>query len=419
MGSVKVGKMRERHEESKRGGDFINFDEGDMKVYIHGTCRDDDDNELTEGLNYIPITVHYGLGKDRKFAVCLDPVANPILKHPWLRTYFKKKGLKLDGKCPVCAEIQSGSMSPDEANDARPQTKYLFGMTPLAKRSKPSEEWKEQSIKPGIALVGRTIYEGIVELYSDVGDVSELTSATLARIHREGKGKNDTKYKVVADAETTKTPLNIKKNKALLAALTKALAIDGDCDLFRAAAGLVKSGPEVEAMMSGVKTDDSDDDDDADDDDVETDDEADLDKADVDEDDDEDALPEPKKTKKKAVVEDEEDDEDEDEEEDEPVKAKPKSSSKKSKPVVEEDEDDEDDEDDEPVKAKSKPAVKSKPKVEEPEDDEDEEEEDDEEEPAPKVTKKATKKVVVSDDEALDELDAELDRMSKKKGKAK
>lgn len=402
MSAVKIDKMRQQYTDQKKGGDMWTPDVGDTKLYIHPPCRDDDSHELTEGLNYIPLTVHYGVGKNNQMVICLDPEANPVISHPFLRPFLKKRGVKLTGKCPCCTAIADGEASPSEAEAMRAKQTYLWGVTPLAFRARKADEWRPLPCKPSIAMTGKTLYEGFVELYSDVGDVSDLTGATLACVNREGKGKNDTKYKVTADAETVKKPLNVKKDPKLAAALTKALSEGGDCDLFRVASAMIKSSDEVVALMSGVKLDKSDDDDDDASDDDE-DDETEVDTAaDEDAEDDEDEVPAPKKKAKAPVVE--EDDEDE--------APAPKA---KAKPAPVEDEDDEDEAP--PPKAKAKPVVE--------EDDEDEapppkkkakapvEEEDDEDEvPAPKAKTKAPP---VDD---LEELDAELDRLSKKKKSA-
>lgn len=405
MTAVKIDKMRRQYDDQKKGGDMWTPEVGDTKLYIHPPCRDDDNHELTEGLNYVPLTVHYGVGKNNQMVICLDPEANPVLTHPFLRPFLKKRGLKLPGKCAVCTAIADGEASPSEAEAMKAKQTYLWGVTPLAYRARKADEWRPLPGKPSIAMTGKTLYEGFVELYSEVGDVSDFTGATLALVNREGKGKQDTKYKVSADVETTKKPLNVRKDAKLAAALAKALAEGGDCDLFRVAAAMIKSGDEVVAIMNGVKLDKSDDDDDDDSDDE--DDESDVDTASEDEADDEDEVPPPKK-KAKAPVEDEDDEEEEappkkkakapveDEEDDEAELPAPK---KKAKAPVEEDDDAEDEDEVPPPKKKAKAPV---------------EDEDDEEEEAPPAKGKAKAEPV--DD--LDELDAELDRLSKKKKSA-
>jgi len=369
---VNMKKMRRGYESQQRGGDFWNVPEGDSLVYVHPPCREEDEYEPTEGLNYIPVAVHYAVGKNNAMCVCLDSDNNPIIKHPFIKALLKKRGIKLDGNCPVCEAIQAGKMDADDGDRSRVQTRYLWGLTLLKHRGKSSQPWNKVAAKPAVAFVGKTVYDGLMEMFFDNGDITEMGAAILAKINRVGTGPTDTKYKVAADTESLKKPKKLAKR--LRDMVLKALKEGGDCDLFRIVSQLIKSPEEVEAAMAGVKVeldeDDDDEDDIEDEEDTTEDDGAEEDEEeDAEDDDDEDD------------EEDDEDDDDEDDEEDD------------------EDDDEEDDEDDD-------------------EDEEDDEDGDDGEEDEEDAEEDDGDDDEEDDDELeLDELDKELDRIHKGKKK--
>ncbi len=385
---VDTEKMREYKESQQKGGEFLSFDEGETLVYIHPPCRDDDEHEPTTGMPFVPLGVHYSVGKTKSMVVSLDPDDNPIIEHPFVKTELKKRKVRLTGEDPVKKAIEDGDMSDDEADEARLQTRYLWGMTPIGFRKMSKGAYVDLSNKPSIAIVGKMINEGLMDLFTEHGDVTDPDAAILVRICRTGSGRLKTKYEVKLDPETAKAPKALSKKERAL--LMKALG--EDCDLFRLTANLIKPPAEVQAILDGVKV-----------------------KVEEDEEDDEDELddtPAPKKrgrppgkATKKPVVEEEEDDEEEDEEPPAPKKTKAK-----KKPVDEEEEDDEDEEPP-PRKAKKKPVVKEVDEDDEEEDDDEDEEE--EEKPAPKKSKKVAKKPVVKevdeDDEEEDDEDEEED----------
>jgi len=378
---VDMGKMRKGYQDQQQGGDFLSFDPGETLVLVHPPCREDDEWEPTEGVNYVPVTVHYAVGKGNKMVVSLDPEANPIIEHPFVKRILKKRKIRLTGECPVAKELEKGDWTDDEADESRPQTRYLWGVTPLRFRSSASEEWRKLSGKPSVAFVGKQIYDGIMEAFFDNGDISDLDAAVLVRIVRKGKDRT-TKYEVKGDPETLKKAFKVPTK--LRAAIAKAMATEGDCDLFKIVGNLVRSPAEVQAIIAGVKTSDEPDDD-WDDEEEET----------------------PKRTKKAA-----------------------KKSKKKAAPPPEDDDEEEDEDDEEeeappppPKKSKKKAAKKPPPPPEEDdeEDDEDDEEEEEEEEPAPppkkskkKASKKAAKKPEPEEDDedddlGLDDLESALD----------
>ena len=399
MGKVDLKKMSEHRDSlGKDGGEFFSFEEGETLVYVHPPCRDDDEYEPTAGFMFVPIVVHYSVNPEGKgFAVSLNKETNPILEHPFLKPYLKKKKIRLRGRCPIAESLEADDLTEDEAKERRPQTKYLWGFTPFRHRQndKRSTPWAPLSQEPTVALLGKQIHEGIMDVFEDHDDISDPDNAVLIKIKRQGKGRT-TSYEVVVATKkdvdgigggTPSDPLELdKKAKAKLNR-----ALQDQCDLFRIAGNMVKPANELEAMLSGVKVSVEDEDDDEDD----------LD--------DEPAPRRRKTASKKKPREEPEDDEDDDEddleEEDPPPRKKRPSrkrpSRKRSEPEDEEDEDEEDEDEDEedPPPKKKRPSKKrpSKKRAEPEDDDEDDdlddledaladigdEDDEDEEEPPP------------------------------------
>jgi hypothetical protein len=426
---VDMDRMRKGYDEQQKGGDFVSFDPGETLLYIHPPCREGDEWEPTTGRNYIPITVHYGIGKNKGMAVSLDTEKNAILTHPWVKKLLKAKKVRITGDCPVAAALADGTLTDDDADEARPQTRFLWGVTVLKKRAKSSDPWNDVTPKPGVAFIGKQIFDGFMSMFFDHEDITDPKGAVLVRVKREGE-KRTTKYSVVAEPGSVKKPFPLPKS--LAAALSKAMEEGGDCDLFRIAANLVKGTAEVQAMLAGGKVDT-----DAEDFDADEEDEAPKGKKGK-------AVEKPNGGKKAPPPEDDDEDEededldDEDDEEEAPPpkkgKAVEKPKGKKAPPPEDEDEDeededldDEDDEEEEAPKAKSKPAPAAKGKKAPPPEDEDEDEEDEdededeEEEEAPKAKSKSKsappakskdakkKPAAEDDDEDLEDLEAALD----------
>lgn len=346
--SVDMNKMRRGFQREQRAGEYLQLEQGETLLYIHPQCRADDKFEPTDGVNYVPVVIHYGVGKGRpgkdgksskgSMVASLDPELNTIIEHPFVKRILKKSKKKLTGKCPIAKALASGTLDDDEANEMRASTRYVWGVTPIGHRAAASSEFTKLAPKPSVLMCGKTVFDGIMEVFFDNGDITDPEAAVLVIVKRDGKDMT-TKYAVRADPASLKKPRKIGSEART--AVAKALKEDGDCDLFKVVANMIKSTAEVEALMTGVRTED-------------------VDSLD----DEEDETPAPKK-KPAAVDEDAEDDgeadladdeeetEDEDEEE---VAAPPPPKTKTGKPAAkpvpaplatdeEEDDADSDDED--------------------------------------------------------------------------
>ena len=382
---VDISKMRRGYQREQRGGEYLQLQAGETLLYIHPPCRPDDKFEPTDGVNYVPVVVHYGIGRGSKgsdgktsngrMVASLDPEINPILEHPFIKRYLKQRKVRITGECPVSKMLQSGDLDDKELDDMRASTRYVWGVTPIAHRSSSADSWNQMVPKPSVLMVGKTVYDGIMEVFFDNGDITDPNEAVLVIVKRTGE-KMTTKYIVKADGESVKKPK--KLSKEVRAAIAKATKEDGDCDLFKVVANMIKSPAEVSALLSGVKLEDAE---------GEDFDEDEEDKSSEDEDDDDGEAELFEKPKSKS--DDDEDDEDEEEDEEE---ERPKAVAKASKSS----------------KSTSKPKPKTRAEEDEEEDSEEEDEED--EKPAPKPSKsakspkpKSKAAVVEEDDEEVDE----------------
>ena len=247
---VDVNKMREDAESHQRGGDFIQLENGETLVYIHPPCRDNDTFAPTTGLPYIPVTVHYGVGKSKSMVVSLDKEKNPVIAHPFLKEAFKAKKIRIPEVCPMAEALASGTLTDDEIDDMRPQTRFMFGMTVLGFRKDSKSLWSmEANPKPGVYFGGKQVYDGITGVFFDYGDITDPNAAILVRLIKSGKDRN-TKYEGKVHTETAKKAMVL--SKGLRAKLADAMKVGGDCDLWRIVGNFLKTPAEVEALLSGA-----------------------------------------------------------------------------------------------------------------------------------------------------------------------
>jgi hypothetical protein len=252
---VDMKKMRKSYNDEQRGGDFWKPPSGDSVVYIHPICREDDPCDDTAGKNFLSVVTHYNINRDGKSCICLDPKENPIINHPFVKKFLKKRKIKLNGVCPVCKAIKSGKLDDDVADSMAPSVRYLWGVTPRKHRSSPSEEWtKAESFKPSIAMFPKSVFNGIMDaFFSNDCDISDPDSAIFLQINKKGE-RLKTRYSVVSYPATIRKPVCFSDK--LKAVLEKALV--SDCDLFSVVSNMIKSPGDVSALMSGVALEDDD-----------------------------------------------------------------------------------------------------------------------------------------------------------------
>jgi hypothetical protein len=262
--AVDMKKMRKKRSEQASKGEFWAPPEGDTKLFIHPQSRPDDKWEPTEGLPYITVGVHYGIGKNNLMAVCLDADRNPIVKHPFVKEAMKArtdKKPKIEPKkgCPVCNAIRNEELDDEAAGESRFQERHLWGLSPVAVIGDMDDDWRWlDTAKPKIYLSGQTIHSELLDAFvENQGDITDPDSAVLVNLNRKGTKKFNTKYKAKVDAETARKPWQAPK--ALKRALAEFLKAGGEGDLFRVVANMIKGTGDLEAALSGVKVDEEDD----------------------------------------------------------------------------------------------------------------------------------------------------------------
>jgi hypothetical protein len=312
----KIKEAQERYSK-KRGVEFWKPKEGDSLVRILPPWND-------EGVWYLEVPYHYGLGEENKRAICPKRL--------------------LGKKCYICEKVKELQ---NLGNDAKPLAEKI-----RAKNTFYYNILDLKDLDKGVQIMqsGVTIFKDLLfyDLDEEWGNITHKKTGYNIVINREGTTATNTKYKV-----------SPKKNSS---PLTDPSVLENLFDLSEIFTKQVPTYAELRKLYENE-------------DDVEEDEEEAEDykppkvaakaKPIVEEDEDEDEeAPPPPKAKKKPVVEEEEDDDDDDTPPPPRAKAKPvveeSSKPKRGRPpivkeVVEEDDDDDDDDTPPPPKAGKKP----------------------------------------------------------------
>jgi hypothetical protein len=257
--ALNFDKMRKdkAEKDSQRGGNWLNLVLGDNRVYIGGACRPEDE------INYLEVVVHYGVGTKNTMALCLDD-KNAIIHDPRVKAALKSRPTPLvidrHTDCPVCAEwnkLKDGDADDKkQADSIRRNTRYLFNGIPFGTKKDTGAEWEmPEEQKVSCLMVGIQVWEGVLGLFFEEGDVTDVDKAVLFKINKSGSCMK-TKYKVGADTETLRKPMTL--SKALKRALSDAMEVGKEGDLYKVVADMAKSPAELEALLTGTEMADED-----------------------------------------------------------------------------------------------------------------------------------------------------------------
>jgi hypothetical protein len=236
--------MRKDRESHAKGADFYAINEGDTVAYIAPECRPGDP------LCYLEVIVHYGVG-GKGMHLCLDANKNKILQSPHMEEFIASKGIDVEEGCPTCQAILAGSYkTEDDKKRVRAQSRYLWNIIPIKHRVNASGSWALLGEQIVPLMAGYSIWDGIMEGFAGEGDLTDRERALFIRINRKGKGQNDTKYQVQLDSDSLRKPVKLSPSQCAL--LDAALVPNGTGDLYKIAAGMMKSHKDVKAMLSGV-----------------------------------------------------------------------------------------------------------------------------------------------------------------------
>lgn len=243
--TLNLDKMKQERADKTISGDIWDVTEGEHNVYIVPPSRDTDEMPSWE------FKMHYGLGpKGYSQVMCLEPANNPILvKHEFIEACQKLK-LNLDGGCPVCEAVDAGTFTSVKDNETgKPSGRWLWTVMPISTRTDtraPFVPFPKSEVKGH--MCGWTVWDQIMDVFGQCGDITNPDDATLVRITRAGK-KLDTKWTIGVDVETVKKSLKLSKDqRALIAALTQP---GGDCDPYILVAKQAKPRASIEALMKG------------------------------------------------------------------------------------------------------------------------------------------------------------------------
>jgi hypothetical protein len=237
-------RAREEQERQTAGGEFYTFEEGETVVYICEAPRPDD------VLNFVEVVQHGGLTRDEPSMVCLNPDKNKVLSHPEVQRYLEELGKDIEGGCPRCEHISAGHYKGDELKNVKAKSRYLWSIIPIKFRQSGRLPW--QDLQPADNVVPcftpYTLWDGIMDVFTNEGDITAYDGATYIRVTREGQ-KLQTEYSVVADSESLKRP--VKLSKTTIAAIREALAPGGSCDLYKIIANLTLSYEDALKRVEG------------------------------------------------------------------------------------------------------------------------------------------------------------------------
>lgn len=238
-GKVNIDKMNAERDKAKGAGDFYDFAEGETCCYVCPPAREDDD------MPYWELKVHYGMGSSGKgFCACLDPSTNPIISNPAMQEQLKALKKKTDGGCPVCEGQDEGKLNEDF--DAK--SKWLWIFVPMKYRKSSKEKYRPTDEGPVCVFGGWQIWDGTMDVFGQNGDITDPDAAVLARVTREGTGKQ-TGYDVQSDVESVKN--NVVLDEELRGRIDEAMQPGGPLDPYRILASMFKSRADVLKQLDG------------------------------------------------------------------------------------------------------------------------------------------------------------------------
>ena len=263
--AVNVGAMRKdkevRDAAAKRGADWFNLQSGETLLYICPPCRDEDE------LPYVQLVVHYGIGPKNRMLPSLDVGINKILTDPRVVAIMESRdGFEVPDKdtvCPISKEWERLDAAGDESarDDIKRNNRFLFNVIPWRHRKSKTDDWEElprDKVMP--MMVGKTVWDGILEVFFEEGDITDPNKIILVRVSKTGTGMT-TRYGVAADSGTIREPERL--NKAQKAAARAALSEGGPGDFYKMVGEMVVDAPGVERMLAGVEEEPAEDGEDA------------------------------------------------------------------------------------------------------------------------------------------------------------
>jgi hypothetical protein len=246
MGKIDVEKLAAERAKRAAGSELLDVKEGETLVYVCAFPREADD------MPYVEYRVHYSVGLKGKFShMCLEPSVNKILLDDGFLEQVALLKKSTDGGCPTCERLDRGeTVSPDPEESGKPQSRWLFIVVPRGHRSSPNQNftpWKDDEVKGLSCSYG--VWDGIMDQFGQLGDITDMDGANLLRLIREGT-KKSTKWEVQNDAVSIKKP--VKLPAALRELIVAETAPGGPRDPMRIVAAQLRDRADIERAYTAA-----------------------------------------------------------------------------------------------------------------------------------------------------------------------
>ena len=251
-GRVDMDKMRKDRTRSDRrgqGAELWKMEEGEHLLYICPPVHE------VDPMVYVECQVHYGVGPNNRMVVNLEDLVD---MDPLIEAFEKRENFSMDDAIEGWDYMLEYS---EDSGIDRIQIKprWLFNVVPLQHRRSKRHDWQPGKGDPVVLMCGKTIYDGITDLFFDEGDISDPDAAILVKIAKKGSGLG-TEYNVTADTTTLKKPLEL--DEELWDTIEEYLQPGKDGDLYALLARFCRTKAQIDDIIHGRESDDDDDDDD-------------------------------------------------------------------------------------------------------------------------------------------------------------
>jgi hypothetical protein len=207
MGKIDTEKMAAERAKKNAGGEMWDAPEGETRIYVGALPRPEDD------LPYVETRMHYGLGNSAKSShICLEPAINSLLRSSPFQEALEVLKKSIGKGCETCDRRDRGeSVSGDPDQDGKPQSRYLWLISPRGFRPNARDGWTppKEDIVRGF-FVGYRVWDGLMDQFGQCEDITDMERAIFPRIIREGT-KMSTKWEVQPDMESARKPVKLPK----------------------------------------------------------------------------------------------------------------------------------------------------------------------------------------------------------------
>lgn len=255
--AIDMSKMRADRKKvdkpTRDGVDILKFEEGEYLLYITPPVHEEDP------VPYVEAQCHFSVGPNNRMVLNAEGLTG---HPPFLQALAARKvsgtdeGMTFED-CRNGWQLAAGYASRHRANKRiQMRDRWYFGCLVMATRRSNRDDWEHARVPEfNIISAGKTIYNGVTDIFFDVGDLTDPDKAILVKITRKGKGL-DTEYSVTADVDTLREPMQLSDE--IWGALEPKLQPGEDGDLYKLVAQFCRTEAQVQAVLDGTdgKTDD-------------------------------------------------------------------------------------------------------------------------------------------------------------------